>query len=334
MDIDAFVAEHEPQWDRLRSLCARSRHLRGTEVDEVVDLYQRTATHLATVRGSAYDPELEARLSALLANARSVITAAPPATLRSIAGFFSSSLPAALYRLRYWALSVWFLFLLLALTVALYVMNTPSVVEGYLSKAEIDYLVNYEFAGYYTANPASSWSVSLWLHNSLAALTSLLLGVLVLPGLLSLYANAVNTGLMAGLVIGHGRGDVFWGLILPHGMLELTAVFFSIAAGLRLAWAWIAPGEEPRSRSLARHGRQLVIVGIGSGLWLAVSAVIEAFVTPSGWPATVRLGIGLVAVTAFWLYVLILGRRAHTAGVTGDTDAALVNATQPIEAAR
>ena len=52
-------------------------------------------------------------------------------------------------------------------------------------------------------------------------------------------------------MIRHDRGDLFFGLIMPHGLLELTAVFVAAGVGLRLFWAWVAPGDRTRSQSLA-----------------------------------------------------------------------------------
>ncbi len=43
MDLDAFVAAHRGDWDRLDAL-TRKRHLTGAEADEVLDRYQRVAT--------------------------------------------------------------------------------------------------------------------------------------------------------------------------------------------------------------------------------------------------------------------------------------------------
>ena len=51
---------------------------------------------------------------------------------------------------------------------------------------------------------------------------------------------------------------------------------------------------------------------------LAVSGFIEAFVTPSGLPTAVRIGIGVLAEGAFLAYVFVLGGRASRAGYTGD----------------
>ena len=42
----------------------------------------------------------------------------------------------------------------------------------------------------------------------------------------------------------YGHGRPFFGLILPHGMLELTAVFIGAGVGLRIGWSLIAPGRD------------------------------------------------------------------------------------------
>ena len=88
-----------------------------------------------------------------------------------------------------------------------------------------------------------------------------------------------------------GKLDM-WRLILPHGLLELMAIFVAAGVGLRLFWAWVAPGQRTRLDSLAAEGRSLVTVAVGLVLVLAVSGVVEGFVTPSALPHWLRLGLG------------------------------------------
>ena len=47
---------------------------------------------------------------------------------------------------------------------------------------------------------------------------------------------------------------------------------------------------------------------------LAVSGVIEAFVTPSPLPTWARIGIGALVGSRFLTYVFVLGRRAVRRG--------------------
>ena len=51
---------------------------------------------------------------------------------------------------------------------------------------------------------------------------------------------------------------------------------------------------------------------------LAVAGFIEAFVTPAQIPWSIKLVVGVLAVTVLWAYTLVLGRRAVLAGQTGD----------------
>jgi uncharacterized membrane protein SpoIIM required for sporulation len=145
-----------------------------------------------------------------------------------------------------------------------------------------------------------------------------------------LASNVVNVGIAAALMLSHDRGALFFGLILPHGLLELTAVFVAAGAGLRLFWAWVDPGPLPRARALAQEGRSMITVAIGLVGVLLVSGVLEAFVTPSGLPTWARIAIGLVAWSAFVGYVGWYGRRAVRAGETGDLDRSLAGDVLPV----
>ena len=54
MDLDAFTAVREPQWQRLEQLLRR-RRLTAVEADELVVLYQRAATDLSVLRSKRYE---------------------------------------------------------------------------------------------------------------------------------------------------------------------------------------------------------------------------------------------------------------------------------------
>ena len=70
------------------------------------------------------------------------------------------------------------------------------------------------------------------------------------------------------------------------------------------------------------EGRALVSGALGLALVLLVSGLIEGFVTGSGLPTWVRVGIGVLAEVAFLAYVFVRGKRAYQAGETGDVLAA------------
>ena len=127
-----------------------------------------------------------------------------------------------------------------------------------------------------------------------------------------------------------GKLDIFFGLITPHGLLELTAVFIAGGAGIRLGWQIIAPGPRPRSVALAEEGRSTLTIALGLVVVLLVSGVVEAFVTPSGLPTWARIALGATVWIGFLSYVTVFGRRADRVGDLGDVaDRAAVTETLP-----
>jgi uncharacterized membrane protein SpoIIM required for sporulation len=332
VDLDSYIQRHGAQWDRLSNLTSKRAALTGAEADEIVDLYQRVSTHLSVVRSTASDPLLEARLSALVASARTLLTGVTLPVWRTVGRFFTVVFPAAVYRARRWWIPVAAVNILVAALIAWRIINTPGLAESLLSDNQVKQLVDHDFADYYWESPAVDFAVSVWLNNARATAVCLVLGVLIIPVLVVLWANIANLGVIAGYMIGAGRADVFYGLILPHGLLELTIFFVAAGAGLRLGWSWIAPGSRTRAQALASEGRAVGALALGLAVWLLISGLVEGLITPSGLPAWARLSIGAIVWLAFLTYVFTLGRRAALAGETGDVDEEL-SAPVPTEAA-
>ena len=323
MDLDAYVLAHSAQWRRLVVLTSR-RRLDGAENDELVDLYQRVATHLSVVRTSAPDAALIAYLSSILARARLKTIGARTTTWRSVGDFFTERFPAALYRLRWWWLSTLAVNVVLTGLAIVWLLQHPAVEQSMMSPAEIDQLVTNDFENYYSEYAASHFAASVWVNNAWVAALCIALGVLGAPVIYLLFNNMANLAIIASIMIRHDHGAHFWGLLSPHGLLELTAVFVAGGVGLRLFWSWVAPGDLTRGQSMAREGRTAGTVALGLVVVLFVSGIIEAFVTPSSLPTWARVGIGIVAELAFFAYVFVLGRSAAAQGHTGDIDAVLL----------
>jgi uncharacterized membrane protein SpoIIM required for sporulation len=331
VDVDAYVAAHRGEWQRLEELLRR-RRLSGDEVDELVWLYQRVTTHLSVVRSASPDPALVGRLTTLVARARSAVTGSTVPAWRDIARFFTVVYPAALYRCARWWGAVGVSFCLVALVVGVWVANNPDVQATIAAPAQIRQLVDHRFQNYYSSHPAGSFAAQVATNNAKVVVFVLILGVFLVPVVLILWQNALNVGIAGGLMAGAGRLDLFFGLILPHGLLELTCVFIAAGAGLRLGWSWIDPGPRSRSQALAEEGLAAGALAVGLALTLGVSGGIEAFVTPSPLPTWARIGIGASVWLAFLTYVFVLGRRAAQAGSLGDVEGAGATDTLPTAA--
>jgi len=327
VDIDAFIAAHAPTWARLEKLIAKAHRpgrCSGAELDELVDLYQRTATHLSVVRTASPDPLLVDRLSSLTLKARSVVTGGRVRGWGEVGRFFTTTFPAAVWRSRWWALGATLFTLAIATAVGVWVATHPEIHGTIAAPEQIRQMVEHDFEDYYSSAPAASFGTKVFFNNAWVATLAFSLGILLgIPTVWVLFQNAVNVGIAGGLMAAHDKLDLFFGLITPHGLLELTAIFIAGGVGLRIGWTVIDPGERRRSDALAEEGRSAVAVVLGLVAAFALAGFTEAYVTPSGWPTWARIAWGVAIEAAFLAYVLVLGRRAARRGETGDLMAAL-----------
>jgi uncharacterized membrane protein SpoIIM required for sporulation len=324
VDLDVFIERHRASWQRLEQLVKRSGRLSGAEADELIEPYQRVTTHLSVVRSQMPDPATVERLSSLVAQARSALTGTHTPAFKVVTRFFTHRLPAAIYLGWRWWVPAGVVFYLLTGIMAAWIASNPDVQATIAAPDELREMtrVGGSYEAYYSSDPAGSFAAKVWTNNAWVAATCLLLGVLfAIPPIYLLFTNAVNLAVGVGLMFGAGRGAEFLGLLAPHGLLELTAVFVAAGIGMRLGWQVIDPGKRTRGAALAAEGRAVVAVALGLVVVLLVSGVLEGFVTPSGWPTWARVGIGVVAEVLFLLYVFVIGRRAAAEGETGDVDA-------------
>ncbi|THA26118.1 stage II sporulation protein M [Streptomyces sp. RKND-216] len=335
MDLDVFVFAHRADWERLETLLRRRRKLTGAEADELVALYQRTSTHLSQVRSASPDPELTGRLTSLVARARSTVTGARRSSWRDVGRFFAAGFPAAVYRARHWWVPTALLSTVVAAALGWWIGAHPEIQAAIAAPDELRELTRPggQYESYYSSHPATSFAAQVWTNNARAAAICLVFGVLLgIPVLWVLFQNMLNLGIGIGLMSSAGRLDTFLGLVLPHGLLELTAVFVAAGTGLRLGWTVIDPGPRTRRAALAQEGRSALGMALGLAAVLAVSGAIEGFVTPSGLPTWARIAVGVAAEVAFLVYVYAVGRRAARAGETGDVEAADRTAEAPVVA--
>lgn len=333
MDVDALTAVQGPMWARLEELTGRKRLTRD-EADELLDLYQRTTTHLSMVRSTTPDPYLVPYLSWLVTRARATayrqVDRGTPAT--RVVEFFTSTFPAALYRTRRWWGTTALLSVAFAFVVGWWFYANPGFTSVLIDEESARQLVEHDFENYYSEYAHTSFGFQVFTNNAWVGAQAVVLGVFGLPVIFVLFQNMLNVAFSGALMVQHGRGALFFGLILPHGMIELTAVFVAAGVGLRLFWSWVKPGDRKRLDSLAAEARTSVGIVLGLVAVFFTAGLIEGFVTPSPLPTWARIGIGVVAESAFLTYVFTLGRRAARAGVTGDVTGMYTVAEAPSRA--
>jgi uncharacterized membrane protein SpoIIM required for sporulation len=322
MDVDTFLTANQPTWDRLSTLVARTGRgvgrLSAEDLEELVTLYQRTATHLSYARTTFRDPALTASLSSLVARAGAVVYGSRPRTLRAVGTFFAVTFPAAVWHSRRFIAVSAALFLIPAFAVGIWIASSPAAVQATGPKAVREAYVNQDFEQYYRSAPASEFASQVFTNNVQVSIYAFAAGIaFCIITAFVLAINGANAGVAGGLFAAVGQSPKFWGLILPHGLLEITAVCIAGGAGLRLGWTLIDPGDRLRRTALAEEGRRSLAIVAGLVVVFAAAGTIEGFVTGSSLPTWARVGIGAVGEMALLTWLFVRGRAAAAAGLTG-----------------
>jgi len=205
----------------------------------------------------------------------------------SIVEWYRVEIPGALRELR---TSLWIVIGLAVVTViASYlwvVSTTPKYIE--ITPARIETIHGYVAANlgnldYLIANIPASW---IFLNNTRTMIGFLLAGLMSFStlGLTLFIGNMALVGgvLGAASLFSYSPLGVFAVLILPHGLFELSAIFISTAAVLRMGAVLVTPQPDKSMGevfllSLADWFR--VFIGLVIPL-LAIAALIEVYVTP------------------------------------------------------
>jgi uncharacterized membrane protein SpoIIM required for sporulation len=121
--------------------------------------------------------------------------------------------------------------------------------------------------------------------------------------------NGVMIGATAGYLLQAGYSTSFLSFVAGHSAFELTGTALLGAAGLSLGAALLVPGARPRGEALRRNARAVVPIIYGAATLLACAALIEAFWSPLGLPATIKYGVGAALWIALGVYFLFAGRN-------------------------
>lgn len=320
--LDRYVHENAVEWARLEELVnnanKRKARLAGDELDELLVRYQQASAQLSYVRTAFGDPQLTARLTRAVAGARAVIYGGQPQAGGAIRRFFTEAFPAAVWLARRQVAVSAAALLVPWAAVAIWIANSPAAIEAFAPEALREAYINNDFEAYYSSAPAAEFSTQVLTNNIQVSFLAFVAGIAwAVPTLLILVFNGANIGVAAGLFHDAGQASKFWGLILPHGLLEITAIIVAGGAGLRLGWALIVPGDRTRTAALADEAQRAVSIVLGLVLVFTFAGLIEGFVTPSSLPTEARISIGAAAFLAFWSYVLLLGPGAAARGHTG-----------------
>ncbi len=196
--------------------------------------------------------------------------------------------------------------------------TSDAALEASAPDAVREAYVTEDFEAYYSSAPAAQFATEVTVNNIQVAIVAFVTGILLCVVTAAILVfNGANLGVAAGLFVAAGEPGRFFGLVLPHGLLEIGAVIVAGAAGLALGWAVIAPGDRTRAEAVTDVGRRSAVIVLGLMLAFVNAGIIEGFVTGSGLNTALRVGVGVVVFAAWTVWLVTCGRRAAAAGYTG-----------------
>jgi uncharacterized membrane protein SpoIIM required for sporulation len=315
MNIQRWVARREQSWKQLEALLQQAerhgiRALKAEEIQALASLYRSVSADLARARTQQVGNLIVQNLQNLATRSYSQIyQGSRSQEWQAVRQFFLWGFPAVVQQSQsYIALAVglllaagcisWWLAWQDPIFMALVVPESLIVQVRDRQELWMGSIVGIEpFA-----------SANIMINNIQVSFTALAGGITV--GVLTLYVlllNGVSLGAVAALVGQNHLAYPFWAFVLPHGALELPAIFFSAAAGLLIAKALVFPEQYRRVDALKRYGQQAARLIFGVVPMLVIAGTIEGFFSPN--PAVPSPIKYLVGVGIFIGLVLYLRRK-------------------------
>jgi uncharacterized membrane protein SpoIIM required for sporulation len=142
-------------------------------------------------------------------------------------------------------------------------------------------------------------------HNSQVAFLCFALGASFGVGtVLLMLFNGILLGATAAVVVQVGAPRALLSWLLPHAVIELSAILIAAAGGFQMAAAMLRPGWRTRSAALAEAARSALPLALGASVLLIVAGIAEGWIAPQPWPLRDKALIGLTLDALLALYLM------------------------------
>lgn len=290
MDIERFIARRQPIWNRLGELLdsvevAPDREIGHRTTLEIVRLYRQTTSDLNRLRSWTANPEILGRLNQLAGRAyRFIYRDARRHTTRGFLGaLLLREIPATFRR-------EWFVVLATALALFLGVLvgstavildpsNGPRLIPAeFFSESPAQRVERIEKGDERvdTLSKAAGFGASLYAHNIRVSLLAFSLGALTIIGAWwFVFYQGVILGAVGAMYVIDGVQVFFLAWVGPHGSLEIPAIVFAAAAGIKAGHALLMPGDLTRGDSMRRVFPTLWKMLLATALTLVLAGLVE-----------------------------------------------------------
>lgn len=323
VDSRSFRAAREAEWLRLDALlttCEKKSPaaLGDEDLMALPVLYRGALSSLSVARETSLDLELITYLEGLCARAYFFIYGVRTSPARRLLAFFASDWPEAVRKLWRESLLSALLILIGGLTAYLLVASDPSWYGSFVPE---DYAGGRTFSsdaaslrGTLYDDPdgrsgLAIFATFLFTNNAQVAIRCFAFGFMFgLPTIFLLVYQGAIGGAMAALFASHDLGFELGGWLIIHGSTELLAIVIAGAAGLRIGWSVVFPGEASRLASAAAAGKTAGLAMAGAVIMLLVAGLLEGFARQLITIDIARYAIGALMLI-LWLAYFYVPRK-------------------------
>jgi len=316
MTGERFVERRRDRWEAFRSIAMRIEQegVRGLPAEEIPGFaarYREVAADLARARTYGVDSQVIEYLERLVSAGHNALYRWRSRDRTPWWRYVSRDFPAAVVQSWRYVLVAFLLFMIPALSGYALLRARPDLADDLapptlVNRAQEAAAREARGIGY-AQSPDQELPViaAAIISNNINVCFFAFAGGLLL-GLVTVWSLAFN-----GFVLGMGFGvfanyhaAMYLGtFVVGHGVLELTAIFISGGAGLRLAHAIIAPGDRTRRDALVVDGLiSARMIGMVVVL-LTIAGTIEGMLSASDAPAALKFLVSGTSAVFLGLYL-------------------------------
>lgn len=282
------------------------------QIETLGRLYRLASADLALAQRDFPRQQVTQYLNQLVSRSHALIYRPDPVSRRAFARFFTTEFPQLYRELLPYTSVAFLLFWLTALAAFWVVWQTPDSIYVIAGPGIAPLVREVESGELWTdiAPAARSAASALILTNNIQVTFFALAGGIT-AGVLTVFimlTNGLQIGAIFGLLQAHALSSGLAEFVVAHGFIELSVIFVAGGCGLYMGDALLRPGLQGRGAALIQRGRRAVQVVLGCAPLLVLAGVIEGFISPSGLPWAVKLGVGLGTGVLLHLYWLGAGR--------------------------
>jgi len=319
MRQEEFIAANQESWEHLEALAkkARERGFRiftGEELRALHAGYMQASADLAFAQTHYPTSTAAGYLNGLVATTYAQIYTAKPRRVHRVIKFLARDYPS-LVRAKAHEIGLATAVFLGTMAAGLLLPFTNARLATALLPTELRPILNQlerGKTGEVEGSMGAAMSSMIMVNNIQVSFIAFAGGVLL--GTLTIWTLSAN-GLLLGNLGGHfakfGFSLVFWSLILPHGILELPAIWITAGAGLVMGRAIVNPGTEPRSTTIRRAAHDAVRLLLGTIPVFVVAGVVESFFTPLVIAPWIKLLVAAALGMLLLAYLFLAGRAGE-----------------------